>query len=223
MMPPPPLIAAAACFALLCACASTPANRYYVLGATVEAPVRPAAAVTVVITDVRLPQYLDRSQIVVRGGDHRLQISEYDLWAGNLREDMTRVLAVNLGRLLESERVLPAPNSLRLKPDYRVEVEVLRFERESGGRVGLLARWWLMRGSDAALLASSTEMLSGTPLGDDAPYDALVASMSSVYGELANAIARSIRSAEGRGSGGGKGSRGDRGFREHTGSRGVGS
>lgn len=218
MTPRPVLIAAAACFVLLCGCSSMPANRYYVLNATAETPARRAAAVAVVITDVRLPQYLDRSQIVVRGGDHRLQISEYDLWAGNLREDMTRILAVNLGRLLESERVIAAPNNLRLKPDYRVEVEVLRFERESAGRVGLLARWWLMRGSDAALLTSSTETLSGAPLGDNAPYDAVVASMSTVYGELANAIARSIRSHEERGSRRDKGSRDDKGFRAVEGS-----
>ncbi|MBI3370572.1 MAG: membrane integrity-associated transporter subunit PqiC [Betaproteobacteria bacterium] len=193
-MPRLHLIAAAAFLTLSCGCSSTPAIRYYVLSPTAEAPARRAAPVAVIITDLRLPQYLERSQIVTRGGDHRLQISEYELWAGNLREDMTRVLAENLGRLLASDRVISAPHNLRLKPDYRVEVEVLRFERESGGRVGLSARWWLTRGSDAALLTSSGEMLFGAPLGENASYDALVASMSSVYGELAQAIARSIRS-----------------------------
>ena len=202
MTPRPPLIAAAAILALLCGCSSTPATRYYVLSPTAEAPARRAAAVVVVITDVRLPQYLDRSRIVTRGGDHRLQVSENELWAGNLREDMTRVLAENLGRLLESGRVIAAPHNLRLQPDYRVEVEVLRFEREPGGRVGLSARWWLTRGSAAALLASPGATLFGAPLGENAPYEALVASMSSVYGELAQAIARSIRSREAGSSGG---------------------
>ena len=200
MMPRPPLIAAAASFVLLCACSSAPATRYYALSPTAQAPARRAAPVAVVITDVRLPQYLDRSQIMTRGGEHRLQVSEYELWAGNLREDMTRVLAENLGRLLESERVISAPHNLRLNPDYRVEVEVQRFERESGGRVGLSARWWLTQGSDAALLESSSATLLGEPLGENAPYDAVVASMSSVYGELAQSIARSIRSRKPGGS-----------------------
>lgn len=207
MTPRAPLIAIAAGLMLLCGCSSTPPIRYYVLAAAAEAPATKAqapadraaaASVTVIIKDVRLPQYLDRPQIVTRGSDHRLQLSEYEQWAGNLREDMTRVLAENLGRLLESDRVFAAPHNQRMQPDYRVEVEVLRFERESGGRVGLSARWWLTRGSDAALLASPGATLYGAPLGENAAYDALVASMSSVYGELAQAIARGIRSHQAR-------------------------
>lgn len=208
MTPRAPLIAAVASLALLCGCSSAPATRYYVLSPTAQMPAhraqalvdREAAAVAVVIKDVRLPQYLDRSQIVTRGSDHRLQIAEYEQWAGNLREDMTRVLAENLGRLLESDRVVAAPHNLRLQPDYRVEVEVLRFEREPGGRVGLSARWWLTRGSDASLLASPAETLFGAPLGEGASFEAMVASMSAVYGELAQAIARGIRARSAGGS-----------------------
>lgn len=205
MTPRAALIAVAATVVLPWGCASAPATRYYVLSPTAQMPARaaaPAAAqpaqasIAVVIMDVRLPQYLDRSQIVTRGGDHRLRMAESAQWAGDLREDMTRVLAENLGRLLESDRVIAAPHNLRLQPDVRVEVQVLRFERDAGGRVELSARWWLTRGSDATLLASPGVTLYGEPLGTGAAYDAVVASMSSVYGELAQAIARSIRSRE---------------------------
>ena len=110
---------------------------------------------------------------------------------------MTRALAENLGRLLESDRVIAAPYSMLLQPDYRVEVEVLRFEREAEGRVRLSARWWLTRGSDAAILASPEASFLGTSLGEAASYEALVASMSSVYGELSQAIAASVRAAGG--------------------------
>ena len=96
MTPRPPLIAAAAILALLCGCSSTPATRYYVLSPTAEAPARRAAAVVVVITDVRLPQYPDRSRIVTRGGD-QLPVSETNSGRATC-EDMTR-LAGNLGRL----------------------------------------------------------------------------------------------------------------------------
>lgn len=205
-MTPRALLFTAAAVAVLCACTSAPVTRYYVLSASAPAPARPAGAgVAVVIKDVRLPQYLDRSQIVTRGGDHRLQMDEHAQWAGNLREDMTRVLVENLRRLLGSERVIAAPHSLRLLPDYRVEVEVLSFERELDGRVGLSARWWLMHGSDATLLASAGTTLFGTALGQGAHDEELVASMSSVYGELARAIAQGIgahRAKGPRGAGG---------------------
>jgi uncharacterized lipoprotein YmbA len=187
------LAAAAATLALLSGCASDPATRYYVLAPTVPASAAKPAAVSVVIKDVRLPQYLERPQIVTRGGDYRLVLADYELWAGDLRQDMTRVLAENLARLLESDRVLAAPHTFKLQPDVRVEVEVLRFERDPGGKVELAARWWLTRGSDATLLAGKDALIAGTPLAAGAPFEAVVASMSAVYGELAREIARSIQ------------------------------
>lgn len=194
MMPRPLLIALAAVLALAGGCSSVPATRSYLLSATAAAPAEMAATpLAVVVKDLTLPQYLDRSQIVTRGGGHRIQIVEHELWAGNLRQDMMRVLVENLGRVLASERVVAASNALRLQPDFRVEVDVLRFERGADGRVELAARWWLTRGSDGLLLASPTQTLFGAPLGEGASYEALVASMSAVYGELAQAIARSIQ------------------------------
>lgn len=203
MMPRAHVAAAvlASSLALLAGCASDPATRYYVLAATAPAsPQAPAAkAIAVVIKDVRLPQYLERAQIVTRGSDHRLLMADYELWAGDLHQDMTRVLAENLARLLASDRVVSAPHTLKLTPDVRVEVEVLRFERDAAGKVELAARWWLTRGSDATLLASPSVTLAGAPLGATAPYEAVVASMSEVYGELAREIARSIQA---KGAGG---------------------
>ena len=183
---------------LLAGCGSSSApTRYYVLTPLASAPAAAQLAgpreVSVLVTAVRLPQYLDRPQIITRGGDNRLQVSDHDQWGGNLRQDMTRVLAQNLGRLLGSDRVVTAPHSLRAsQPDFRVEVEVLRFERAPDGRVHLAAKWWLSRG-DGTLLASPSTELAGAALAEGGGVDALVASMSAVYNELALAIAQALR------------------------------
>jgi uncharacterized protein len=175
-----------------CGSSSTP-TRYYVLTPLASAPPAEKRDVSVVIAGVRLPQYLDRPQIITRGGDNRLQVSDFDQWGGNLRQDMTRVLAENLGRLLGSDRVAAAPYAPRTQPDFRVEVEVLRFERAPDGRVQLAAKWWLTRG-DGSIVASPNAELSGAPLAaETGSYDGLVASMSAVYNELALAIAEAIR------------------------------
>ena len=199
--------AALAALALLAGCSSGPATRFYTLAAVAEAPPArakdsspPAARpVTLVITDLRLPQYLDRPQIVTRGSDHHLRISEHQQWGGNLRVDMTRVLAENLGRQLPGDRVLAAPTHIALQPDYRIEVDVQRFEREANGSVRLTARWWLTRGPDGVLLASPEASFSGPPVDADA-YEALAGAMSAVFGDLAQAIAHSIRARAAGGS-----------------------
>jgi uncharacterized lipoprotein YmbA len=95
--------------------------------------------------------------------------------------------------------VVTAPHTLKSPPDVRVEVEVLRFERDPAGKVELAARWWLTRGSDGQLLASPAVTLAGAPLGAGVAYEAIVASMSSLYAQLAQEIARSVQS---RGAGG---------------------
>ena len=183
--------------ALAAGCAgSAKDTRLYVLSpVAAAAATAPGEPVSVVVAGVRLPLYLDRSQIVTRSGDNRLELAEFDLWGGSLRQDLTRVLAENLSRLLGNPRVVAAPHDLRAPAAIRVEVEVLAFERGPDGRVRLAAKWWLARGTDAAPLAGTTAAeLFGAPLGDTAGIDAVVASMGQVYGELARGIAQAIRS-----------------------------
>lgn len=187
-----------AVFVVLCGCSGgSAATRYYVLTPTDET----AAAkrdVSVVVTGVRMPQYLDRSQIVTRDGANRLQVSDDEQWGGNLRQDLTRVLAENLGRLLGSERIAVAPQSVRA-PDFRLEVEILRFERAADGRVQLAAKWWLTSG-DGTPLASPTTALAGpvVALAEGKAFDPLVASMSALFNQLCSAIAADIGARSGK-------------------------
>jgi uncharacterized lipoprotein YmbA len=182
----------------LAGCGSAPTARYYVLSPLEEgvknAPPAQTRNLAVVVASVRLPQYLDRTEIVTRDGASRLQLADFAQWGGSLRQDMTRVLVGNLGQLLGSDRVVAAGSAPRAAPDYRVEVEILRFERAADGRVQLAARWWLLNGKDGAPLASPLATLAGSPLAAEGGYDAVVESMSAVYNQLAVAIADVIRS-----------------------------
>ncbi len=181
-----------AALALATGCSSAPATRYYVVTPLEGGAVASAAGPSVVVAGVRLPQYLDRPQLVTRSGDSQLQFQELHQWGGNLAKDLTRVLTENLSQLLRSDAVVSAPHTLRIRPDLRVEVEVLRFERAGDARVHLTAKWWLSRGTDGAPVAGTTTMLASDPLPASAGFDATVAAMSGAYGELSRAIAQAI-------------------------------
>ena len=174
---------------------SAPSTRLYMLDSVAEkSSAEPGQKpVSLIVREVRLPQYLDRPQIVTRDEGHRLQLAEFDHWGGDLREDMTRTLVENLGRLLASDRIFAAPLTAAVTPDYRLDLEILRFEREPGGQVRLTARWWLTRGAESVVVATRELSIAGSIAAGS--YPALVASMSAVYGELARAIADSIRKA----------------------------
>ncbi len=113
----------------------------------------------------RLPQYLERPQLVTRSGESQLQFQEFHQWGGNLAKDLTRVLTENLSQLLRSDSVVSAPHTLRVRPDFRVEVEVLRFERAGDARVHLTAKANLVTGppgEGAAVLLRAVEPVTGT-------------------------------------------------------------
>lgn len=172
---------------LLGACASAPATRFYAL-APVAVPVAATkiqALPTIVVREVSLPRYLDRPQIVTRTGEHRLRFAEYAHWGGDLREEITRVLAENLARRLSGSAVLPAPTFVAVKPDLAVDVELLRFEAADDGQVHLAARWGIQGGQ-------IREMVLSRPRPGTDVDAALVGAMSELLGDLAAAIAPTL-------------------------------
>lgn len=187
-----------ACALLLAACAgSGDGTRLYVLSATAAPAAAASAPPAVVVATVRIPQYLDRPQLVTRGAGNRVQIAEFDQWAGDLREDLTRTLADNLSRQLGSPQVVAAPHSLKAPSAFRVEVELLAFERLEDRRVRLAARWWLTRGGEQAPIEGTRAAeVFGAPLAEKASADAVVASMSQVLGEFSRSVAEAIRAAK---------------------------
>jgi uncharacterized lipoprotein YmbA len=174
-------------------CSSVPPVRFYVVTPLAgPAPAARAPGPGVVVAVVRLPEYLERPQLVTRSGGNQLQLEEFHQWGGNLARDLTRVMAENLSLLLGSDAVVAAPNTLRMRPDYRVEIEVLRFERAGDARVHLTAKWWLQRGADGSPLASPTTTLASEPLPEAASAEHTVAAMSGLYGELSRLIAQAV-------------------------------
>ena len=177
------------------ACATGGATtRYYVLNplpAGAEAPAD-TGGLSIEVASLRLPQYLERPQLVTRSADNRLELAEFHQWGGNLRKNMSRVLARNLSQLLATPHVAIAPNRPPTPPDARVELEVMQFERTADGRVRLTAQWRLVDTAGGRAVATRfTELVSDTRHPED--FEGTVAAMSRLYGELSRVIATAAR------------------------------
>jgi uncharacterized lipoprotein YmbA len=150
---------------------------------------------SVEIAPLRLPQYLNRPQIVTRTGGNELELAEFHQWGGNLAKNMTRVLARNLAQLLATPDIAIFPNRPPAPDGVRIEVEVLQFERAPDDRVHFSAQWRLLKGRDRApLLTRITDLVSpavDTTIG----LDETVAAMSALLGELSDIIARAALEA----------------------------
>jgi uncharacterized lipoprotein YmbA len=189
-------VATALCALLLTACSASQPSNYYVLSAlpAPEAPIRASSAeqIAVGIGPVSFPAYLDRPQLVTRVSANRLDLSEFNRWAEPLQDMFSRTLSENLSALMGTDFVYVLPQRHAMELDYRVAVEVLRFDRGPDGRADLLARWSILTGDETKLLAAHKSLLSEQIAEDGGPEGTIVA-MSRVVGSLSRDIARELQ------------------------------
>jgi len=146
--------------------------------------------VSVGVGPVRLPGYLDRQQLVTRVSQNRFQVAENDRWAEPLAENFTRVLRQNLSALVPTARLVPHPWRPNERPEYQLEIDVLRFEANVGGNVDLVVRW-LVR-ETATKQSAVVKQTQVTPAVKGSSAEAAVAAMSEALGELSQEIAQAV-------------------------------
>ena len=139
---------------LLSACA-TPANlRYYTLsGASPPGAAAAGAAVEyrVAIGPVSVPEAIDRPQIVLRVAPTRYAIADTERWSAPLKREIPRVVAEVVGRRLPAARVAANFQYGGQDADYRVWIDVLRFESVPGDSITFEAAWSVNNRSGARL------------------------------------------------------------------------
>lgn len=183
---------------ILAGCASSPSSKFYQLNplqksALITRDASPEQKLMIAIGPVRIPDYLDRPQIVTRAGKNELRLSEFDRWAGSLESDVTRVLVEDISSLLAADRFFvvrwtPYLES-RVPASYRVEVLVERFEGTLGDSVLLKAQWAVFAKDKRLLLKKEAEIREGM---NGSSYESLVASMSSALERLSRDISGGI-------------------------------
>lgn len=130
--------------AALAACATPVAMRYYTLSGGSPPPASApslAPEYRVVIGPVTVPEALDRLQIVLRVGPNRYAISDAERWSGYLKREIPRVIADYVGQRLPAARVAAHLQDGAQDADYRVLIDVLRFESVPQESITLEATW----------------------------------------------------------------------------------
>ena len=172
-------------------CARTPPPTFYQLA-------EPAAAqlagiergVAIGIGPLAMASYLDRPQIVTRATDHRLIISEANVWAEPLHDAVGTVVGVQLSNLLHTNRVFRFPLLDRSIPlDFRVSLALVRFDGTLGEDAQLTARWTIFDRADKPVLTRVS--IINEPAGGDG-YEDLIAAQNRTLQKLSSEIAKAI-------------------------------
>ncbi|MCX5875613.1 MAG: PqiC family protein [Deltaproteobacteria bacterium] len=182
------------CALLLTGCARTSPVSYYQLSAQEaarNAPATEAGRMVLGIGPVRLPEYLDRPQIVARLSANRLQLADSHRWAEPLSENIPRVVGENLSAMLGTERILLHPWPTSRATDYQLLVEVLHFENESDGAARLVALW-SVKGKDGAIVLPERRSSLLVPARNQ-DQEGQVGALNVALGSLCREIAQELR------------------------------
>lgn len=193
-----PIIVIAACL-LVTACSSTPASRFYALSSVNTTEYVKHQQVKdrgiIAIGPIRIPEYLDRPQIVTRSGNSELMLAEFHRWGGSLDNDLKRVIPENIAQKLDSAGYLvinwPVPGEGNMPVQYRVAIDILQFEGSPGGTVTLKCQWGIWGNDDKSRNSSRVSLITEPVQGQE--YEHLVAAMSNAIARLSSEIADVVR------------------------------
>ena len=177
-------------------CASSPSPRFYTLnslqgGGSERRESTPDQGPFITVGPIKFPEYLDRTEIVTRSSSNKITLSDFDLWAGSLEQDFSRVLAENLSVLLSTESVIVYPRPRSALAQYRITMDVIRFDGPLGGDVSLIARWAIFEGKERKLVSVRKSTII-EPSGGKG-YEAMVAADSRALEKLSREIAETIK------------------------------
>lgn len=182
------------------ACGGSKPSRFYLLTSTRAEPDKANPDIGVGIWRIKIPDYLERPQIVTYAGSNQLTVAEFDRWGEPLEYNLVRVLAENLSRQIPTENVVIFPWPASTTITYRVSTDVLEFEQKPDGQVSFSARWIIYDESGDKALVRNT-FVQRKPTGQGS-YEEIVAAMSQLLAALSSDIAGGIRGLSGTASNG---------------------
>lgn len=155
-------------------CSASAPTRFYALSPVERSGPAESAAdhgSVVAVGPVTIPDYVNRREMVTVDGPNEVKIRDFDRWAGDLEEELSRVLVEDLTAKLPAGRFdvvhwLPTINA-RVPGMRRLTVAVTRFEASTapGGSAVIEADWAVLGENDAVVTrrkSVKTSPLQGT-------------------------------------------------------------
>ncbi|WP_197341665.1 membrane integrity-associated transporter subunit PqiC [Ralstonia solanacearum] len=198
--------------ALMGACAS-PEPTLHTLSLRAEPPAPETARIQRAfrLSGVRVPERLDKPQIVLRTSDSQVQELEQQRWAAPFGAELRDALSADLADALSAVDVGGATPPAGV-PLYRIGADVQRLDARPGQDVSALVTWRVSRdaatpgsnsNSNSSSSSSSSALTCQTTLAEPAggEVDAVVAATQRVVRQWSQRVAESVRSLEAPGKG----------------------
>ena len=182
-----------ACLAmLLAACGTTPPTNFFTLSAESPELTREKPRdnrIVVGVGPIEVSPYLERTQIVTRSDQTRLELTETNRWAEPIETNISRVIATNLSRLLPNTQPIVRPWA-DAGVEYHVLVKLMRFDSDLVGNVQLHANWGIQLDSSRSMPVIREASITQTSTGES--YAEITRTMSAALAALSEEIAAEL-------------------------------
>jgi len=127
---------------------------------------------------VTIPGYLKRHQIVTRNTENEILLAGFHRWGEHLEDGIPRVIAENISSQMPDDWVVVYPWRKDVYPDYRVSLEIYRFDAVFGGNAALNVQWILLGPDRKDVLMKKqgdyTRPVTGESYGDIVAAESLI-------------------------------------------------
>ena len=168
---------------------STAPSLFYSLDSTATADGGPATSATVMVGPVTIPASVDQPEFVVQVAPNRVEVNEFNRWVSPLGDGIARTVAGDLVVLLGAQEVASAQLA-DFTLDYRVTIDVQRFESVQGQAATLEAVWTVRKTAGGEIRSGRT--VAREPVQGEG-FDALAAAHSHAVAKMSGDIAAAIR------------------------------
>jgi uncharacterized lipoprotein YmbA len=176
--------------AMLAACSSPEPVLYTI--SPVQGATHIAGPKVIVLEQIGLERYLDRSQIVQSSENYRLNIMSNDWWGEPLTAMLSRVVVTELGQRLPQSTVLADNGAISSSPDATVQLNVQQLDEDAAGSVVLRAQAGVQFKGQKASVLRTFRFVVAPPPAPGAPGE--VAAISTALGQLADGLAGMLAS-----------------------------
>jgi uncharacterized protein len=138
---------------------------------------------------IRIPEYLNRPQIIVAVTDNQYQLSEDHRWAERLDQNISLALIKALPHQLGTDRIVRYPWPQRQAIDYQVGIDILEFNVDASGQSRLIAQWFVKHKDETTIDKRSVYQFPASTTD----YAVMVKAQSQCLSKLGQEIAETLR------------------------------
>jgi uncharacterized lipoprotein YmbA len=158
------------------------------------------AGVFIGVGPVRIPDYMDRPQMITRGKDGLLNVAQFERWAELVDAAMMRMIDENLMLMLPAAHVVKFPWGIDIPVRYQVAMDVVEMDADLEKDLEMVVRWQVMdAASRQAVFSKRSELVQAiTPHDYFGLNEALSAATAALSSEIAEQLSIVAKRGEGR-------------------------